>query len=233
MKRALWLGLAALCAASLGAAAADGKGAVKSAAQKLGEKSNYSWSLENKPEGGGQGYQMTLDGQAEKGGFITLKVVFGQNERQAVRKGDKIAVLQDGEWKLPDEMEEQPGRMAKRFGEMKLPVAEAEELADKTKDLKAGADGLYSGDLTEAGVKEIFARFRRGSQAPEPKDAKGWVKFWIKDGLLTKYQFNTQATVTMGQDQQEREVSRTTTVEIKDVGTTKVSVPEEAKKKLS
>jgi hypothetical protein len=233
MKRIISLCVSAACVASLGAAESDAKSAVKGAARKLAEKANYSWSLENKPEGGGQGFQMTLDGQAEKGGFVTLKVTFGQNEREAVRKGEKIAVLQDGEWKLPDDMEEQPARMARRFGEMKLPAAEAEELADKAKDLKAGADGLYSGDLTEAAVKEIFARFRRGNQGPEPKDAKGWVKFWVKDGLLTKYQFNTQATIAMGQDQQEREVSRTTTVEIKDVGTTKMTVPEAAKKKLS
>jgi hypothetical protein len=31
----------------------------------------------------------------------------------------------------------------------------------------------------------------------------------------------------------DREIDRTTTVEIKDVGTTKLTVPEEAKKKLS
>ena len=31
----------------------------------------------------------------------------------------------------------------------------------------------------------------------------------------------------------DREIDRTTTVEIKDVGTTKLTVPDEAKKKLS
>jgi hypothetical protein len=39
--------------------------------------------------------------------------------------------------------------------------------------------------------------------------------------------------MTVGQDATEIEINRTTTVEIKDVGTTTVTVPDEAKKKLS
>ena len=115
---------------------------------------------------------------------------------------------------------------------MKAPAAEAEFLAGKAKELKAGEGGLYSGDLSEEAVKEIFGRFRRGASGPEAKNAKGWVKFWIKDGLLAKYQLNTQGTVAFGQDGQEMEVNRTTTVEIKDVDATKVTLPEAARKKL-
>ena len=57
------------------------------------------------------------------------------------------------------------------------------------------------------------------------------MKFWIKDGLLTKYEFKVQGKVTIGGN--DRDVDRTSTVEIKDVGSTKVDVPDEAKKKLS
>ena len=39
--------------------------------------------------------------------------------------------------------------------------------------------------------------------------------------------------LTVGEDKREVEINRTTTVEIKEVGTTKVKVPEEAKKKLT
>ena len=70
---------------------------------------------------------------------------------------------------------------------------------------------------------------RRGSNAPEPKNAKGSVKFWVKDGLLAKLELKLQGIINFnGED---RDVNRTTTVEIKDVGTTKVNVP--ASKKLS
>ena len=57
------------------------------------------------------------------------------------------------------------------------------------------------------------------------------MKFWIKDGELSKYEFKVQGKVSFNGN--ERDVDRTTTVEIKDVGTTKVEVPEDAKKKLS
>jgi hypothetical protein len=58
-------------------------------------------------------------------------------------------------------------------------------------------------------------------------DASGAVKFWLKDGLISKYEFKVKGTI----NGNARE--RTTTVEIKDVGTTKLEVPKGAKKKLS
>ena len=57
------------------------------------------------------------------------------------------------------------------------------------------------------------------------------MKFWIKDGTLTKYEFNVQGKVTAGD--RDTDVNRTTTVEIKDAGTTKLEVPAEAKEKLT
>lgn len=60
---------------------------------------------------------------------------------------------------------------------------------------------------------------------------KGNAKFWVKDGVLSKYEFHVEGTVTFNGN--DREMNRTTTVEIKDVGTTQVQVPDEAKKKLS
>jgi hypothetical protein len=70
-----------------------------------------------------------------------------------------------------------------------------------------------------------------GGNAPEPKDPKGSVKIWLKDGVLAKYEYKVQATMSFqGNDM---DIDRTTTVEIKDVGSAKVEVPEEAKKKLS
>ena len=83
---------------------------------------------------------------------------------------------------------------------------------------------LYSGDMTEEGVKK---QFRFG----EPKNPKGSVKFWVKDGVLTK--FETKVEAKMEFNGEEIDASRTTTTEIKDVGATKLNVPAEAKKKLS
>jgi hypothetical protein len=71
---------------------------------------------------------------------------------------------------------------------------------------------------------------RRAAEAPE---AKGTVKFWVKDGQLTKYEFVVRGKITVGEAKREVDLSRTTTVEIKEAGSTKVSLPEDAKKKLS
>ena len=67
---------------------------------------------------------------------------------------------------------------------------------------------------------------------PEVKEPKATVTFWTDAaGQLTKYQFHMTGTMS-GRDGQERPIDRTTTVEFKDVGTTKIDVPEEAKAKL-
>ena len=234
MKSLVWISLTALLAVSVSAADTDAKTTVKTAAKALADKDNYSWSLTSKSETGDQGQRMSTVGKTEKSGLTQLTVTFGDREVEVALKAGKVAVKQDSDWKTPDEMDERPAAMVRRYQTYKLPAAEVETLLEKAKELKAGAEGLYSGDLTDQGVKDLLTRFRRpNTQAPDPKDVKGWLKFWVKDGALTKYEYNTQGKVTFGQDQQEREVNRTTTIEIKDVGTTKLTVPDEAKKKVS
>jgi hypothetical protein len=125
-----------------------------------------------------------------------------------------------------------PGQfLLRRLQNFKAPATEAGDLAGKTKEIKKDGE-TYTSDLTEAGAKELLSfGGRRGGNAPEPKNAKGSVKFWVKDGLLAKYELKLQGTVNFnGED---RDMDRTTTVEIKDVGTTKVDVPDAAQKKLS
>jgi hypothetical protein len=113
----------------------------------------------------------------------------------------------------------------------KHPAVQLEEMLNGTKELKQ-ADGAYAGDLTEDGAKQFLTMGRRaGSQAPEPKGAKGSLKVWLKDGSLAKYEYNVQGKI-MGRNDQEMEINRTTVVEIKDVGATNVQVPDEAKKKM-
>ena len=112
-------------------------------------------------------------------------------------------------------------------------MAESAALAGKAKDLKE-ADGAISGDLKEEAVKELLlfgSRRREGQEPPKTTEAKGSITFWIKDGGLTKYEIKIQGKVTAGE--RELDINRTTTVEIKEVGTTKIIVPDEAKQKLS
>ena len=92
------------------------------------------------------------------------------------------------------------------------------------------ADGI-PGRLAIKEILLLGARRREGQEPPKTEDAKGSVKFWIKEGALTKYEINVQGKVTAGD--RTFDINRTMTVEIKDVGSTKLDVPHEAKAKLS
>jgi hypothetical protein len=246
MKTTILLGGVLLCATSL--IAADVASDVKAAAKKL--SSNYSWkSTSESAGGGGGGNRSRAAGPTEgktDGGITQLSMARGDNTVEAVLKGDKGAIKTEEGWKSLAEAAEAGGDggggaggrggaarfTARTLQNYKAPAAEAEDLIGKAKDLKKDGDA-YTGTLGAEEVKALMSRgFRRpGSNAPEVADAKGSVKFWTKDGALSKYQYNVQGKMTFNNN--DVEINRTTTVEIKDVGTTKLNVPEEAKKKLS
>jgi hypothetical protein len=225
---------------SLALNAAEPKDDVLSAAKALSQKPNYSWT--SSMEMAGSNFNMPpLEGQTEKDGFTVISREFNGNTSTAVFKGEKGAVKTDEGWKTEAELgDPQPGANRGGFmGRMMLrnrtPASEVVSLLEKVQAVKAGEKGLYSADLTEAGAKELLSFGRRPGQAqnrPDPKNAKGSVKFTVKDGLLTQYEVNVKGLVVFGQDQTEREMDRTTKVEIKEIGTTKVTVPEDAKKKF-
>ena len=85
-------------------------------------------------------------------------------------------------------------------------------------------------DRREGAKSQLMFRGRGGGNGPEISGAKGSVKVWVKDGLIAKYEIMVKGTVSFNGN--DRDIDRTTTVEIKDIGSTKVEVPEEAKKKL-
>lgn len=215
-----WLALPLL------ATAAGPKDEVVAAARSLGEKPNYTWRSTVAVPEGSQFRPGPTDGKTERNGFTHLTISFGDNVIEAAAKGGKIvATNQDGEWELVSETDEGEGAARFRnrmFRNFKAPAAQAAELAAGTRELKKEGE-TFSGDLTDDAAK---AQFRFGNVS----HAKGSATFWLKDGVLTKYEVKIQGKVEFNGN--ERDVDRTTTVEIKDVGTTKVNVPEAAKKKL-
>jgi hypothetical protein len=233
MKQNILFGAITLLAGSLLAADSNPQDAVKDAAKSLGSKDNYSWKTTIEFGGNEVG---TIQGKTEKGGATFLAMSRGDNGMDAVLKSGKgVLKLEDG-WKLVSEVAEDndqqgaPRMVARMLQAFKAPAEEAADLAGKTKELKS-ADGAYSGDLTTDGAKELLRFGRRsGGTPPEVSGAKGSVKFWLKDGALAKYEYSVQGTVTFNGN--DRDVDRKNTVEIRDVGTTKVTVPEEAAKKL-
>lgn len=225
----------ALATASLSLFAADAKEEVTAAAKKLGDAANYTWKTSVVVPESAQFKPGPTDGKTEKGGFMCVKTTMRDNTMEIVKKGDKAAFTnQDGDWQSLADAEGDQGRgrfVANMVRGLKAPADQAVEIAAGVKELKKDGDAI-GGDLTEDAAKTLM-RFRRGGggDGPAISNAKGSAKFWIKDGVLVKYEF--KVTGKMDFNGNEIDMDRTTTVEIKDVGTTKVEVPEGAKKKLS
>ena len=213
--------------------AADAKDEVTKAAKALAEKENYSWKTTVTVPEGTQFRPGPTEGKTDKEGTMYVVMTFGDNMTEAVIKGEKVTYTnQDGDWQVPDDNAEGPGRfMGARFRNLKAPAAQAQEIAAATKELKKEGEA-YIGELTEAGAKTLMSfRRRAGAEAPEIKNAKGTAKFWVKDCVLSKYEY--KVTGSMNFNGNDVDMDRTTTTEIKDVSTTKVVIPEAAKKKIS
>ena len=113
----------------------------------------------------------------------------------------------------------------------KAPALQAEEILAKVAKLEKDGD-VYSGELTEEGAKALVSfggrRGGGGADSPQPTGVKASVKFWLKDGALTKYETTTAGKISFNGN--ERDLGRVSTIEFKDVGSTKIEVSEDAKK---
>jgi hypothetical protein len=235
MKKNILIGATALLAGSLFAADSSPKDDVTNAAKKLGDSANYTWRTTVVVPEDAQFRPGPTDGKTEKGGLTYVKLSFGDNTTEFVKKGESAAITNpDGGWQSLTNMDssEGPGRfMVGMVRNFQTPDAQAVQLAGAAKELKKDGD-VYSSDLTEDGAKAMMAfRGRRGGgNGPNITNPSGSVKFWVKDGVLTKYEFKVKGTMSFNGN--DIDVDRDTTVEIKDVGTTKMDAPDEAKKLL-
>jgi len=240
MKRTIVFTALLLAAAPLLAADSGGKDDVIAAAKKLAASDNYTWHTTVESTNNGRFRPGPTDGKTEKDGFTFVTFSMGDNTSEAALKGTNGAVKTDGDWQsLADAAKDDGGGgfnptrfLAMRMQNFKSPAQEAGDLANGAADLKL-ADGVYAGDLTEAAAKDRLTFFRRppgGGDGPEVSGAKGSVKFTVSDGVLSKYVLNVQGHVEFNGNG--RDVNNTTTCEIKDIGKTKVEVPDDAKKKI-
>lgn len=246
----------ALCVAVLGLAtlpafgeSRDAKEELLAAVKKLSDAPSYAWTTtpQAPAEAPAEGNRRRMgggpsEGRAEKDGLTWISAKMGENAVEGVVKGDKAAVKSAEGWKAASEFQGgqggQQGRrdpaagFARTLRAYKAPAAFAETLANGLKDVKV-EDGVYSGELTEEAVKSLASGGRAGAnpdRAPSIEGATGSAKFWVKDGVLAKYEFKIGGKMKFG----EREIAldRTSVTEIKDVGSAKVEVPDEAKAKL-
>lgn len=222
--------------------AAEPNDEVKSATKKLSDARNYSWKTT--VNAGGTGARNArwrpgpTEGQTVKDGVTHVLMTRGESTIEAYLKGPrKGAVKSNDGWKslaeVTDVNTDQPSPalfIARMLEGYRTPAVEAEELLSHVKKLKASTGG-YSAELGEEAVRQMISRGPQGGGGPTVSDARGAVTFWLKDGLLSKYEYKLQGKVTFNAN--DVQIDRTTTVEIKDVGSTKVDVPKEAAKKMS
>ncbi len=241
MKKNLLCTFVLLAAGPLLAADSSPKDEVKNAAAALGGEKNYSWKTTVEAGNNSRFKPGPTEGKTEKDGFTTLTMTFNDNTSEAVIKGTNAAIkTPDNGWQSAAEALADNGGgggfspttfVARQAQNYKTPAVDAASLAAQAKDLTAGTNGI-SGDLTEDGAKALltFRRGGNGNGTPTVTNPKGAVTFWLAAGKLAKYQFHVSGTVSFNGN--DREVDRTTTTEIKDVGTTKIEVSDDAKKKL-
>lgn len=236
MKKNILFSMMVLAAGSVMAAPKDD---VSAAAKALGDAASYTWQTTMDFGPNSQFQPGPTDGKTEKDGYTDVKSSFGDNSSEFVRKGTNAVVKTDDGWKTAAELLQGGGgggfdmttfaaRTAQNF---QSPAAQAAELAGFAGELKVDGDKI-TGDLTADGAKSLlaFRGGRRGGGGNGPSNAKGTVTFWLADGKLTKFQSHVTGTVSFGG--QDRDMDRTTTTTISNVGSTKVEVPDDAKKKL-
>jgi hypothetical protein len=237
MKKHLSLIVLALLAGPLCAANAGPKENVINAAKKLAAQKNYSWEMTITNLSNNRFHFGPNEGKTEKDGYTWYSMKMNDNTTEILMKGTNAAVkTPDAGWQTRAEATEgsdEPGPamfLALLLDNFKTPAQDAEDLASKAREIEK-TNGVYSSVLTEDGANTLLAwRRPNGSGGPTVSNAKGSVKFWVKHGLLTKYEYNLQGTLDFNGN--DFNVNRTTTVQIKGVGSTKITVPDEARKNL-
>jgi hypothetical protein len=239
MKSLVILAVTVAASTSLLAADSSSKDDVKGAVDKLAAADSYSWTttVESPQFSPGPSH-----GKMEKGGYTWVDFSFQDNTMEGLVKDGKGAIKSEDGWQGLADAAKDSGdggggfnpkmMMVRRLQNMRTPPMDMTNILANVKDLTKG-DGVYSGDLTEAGAKNLmtFGRRRGGGQGPAISNAKGSVKFWVKDGIVSKYELKVSGTMNRNGD--DVDIDRTTTVEIKDIGSTKVTIPDEAKSKIS
>jgi len=236
MKKTILLAaITSLLSLNLRAADSSPKDEIASAAKKLGQNASYSWRTTYVVPESSPFHPEPTDGKTEKDGFSLVVMNFNDNVTKLVMKGGKSVVTDsEGKWRTLEEMDKAEGQdqfaglIARNF---KLPEVQAAEIVSYAKDLKNDGD-VYSSEMTPEGAKKMLSwKPAPGGEPPKVSNTSGSMKFWMKDGTLTKFEFKLKGTITFNGNDFENE--RSTTVEIKEAGSTKVEVPAEAKQKLS
>jgi hypothetical protein len=91
---------------------------------------------------------------------------------------------------------------------------------------------IVTGTLNELGAQLLLVH--DGQNEITPLRATGSFKLWLRDGMVAKYQLTLEGILAVSTHLGRKRVAvrQTSTTELKNVGTTKFEVPEEARRKL-
>jgi hypothetical protein len=217
---------------------AEPKDDVKDAFKKLSDGGNYSWTATVEAQFGAS----TTKGKTDKTDGTFYTVTRGDNSNDFAALNGKGAIKGDDGWQSAEDAAANGQGMARfmaaQLRNYKAPADAALTTLDKI-DNFTKTDDVYSADMTPDQVKAVMATFGRrrggnggnGATPPEITDPKGSVKVWIKDGAVSKMVLTIGGSMSLnGNDVQ---IDRTTTTEFSDVGSTKVEIPDDAKKVLT
>ena len=244
MKQILsWCIAGFLALAPSAGAAPDGKEDIQAALKKLAE-SSYSWKATAISESEGKDPQDKgiTEGKLEKGGTALIKTTKVDKVTEAAFKGGKVAVKTADGWRNAGDFDPNgnaKGKLDKglvltqNLQKYQVPALEAAALLAKTKNVEVYQDGFYLSNLSDEGVTAYIEQATKVGKKPadlmEPKVA---VKFWVRDGELVKYQTVFEYKKVKGKDKTLVATKETNTVEIKEIGSAKVELPEDVRKKL-
>jgi hypothetical protein len=217
---------------------------------------NHSWT-EASSDSTSTGGPTSIEGKTDGNGLTTIAVITTNRTIEGYLHGNNAYVTShQRNWRSDPRMNkgESPGAfMTRMIRGITPPAQELAILLNSGEKVERDGD-VISGDipeglarkLLEAGTKRTELK-QSESKDPQskPQEAKqpvgaegqapvvaaaGNMTLWTKDGLVTKYEVRLRGKVQV--DGKETEVVRTRTVEIKDVGTTKIVLPEAARRKL-
>lgn len=202
------------------------------AAKQAAETTNYTFKTTLSRVGGGgggNGGPQALEAKVDGDNPIQFK----GGKIEAYKKGEKLVTKnQEGSWAeaQPPQKGAEKEKGAKAVQLLRGVKAPHEELAgidasfkEAKKDEKETECSVWSGDLTDEAAKKFAGR------AGNKMTTTGSAKIWIHaDGSIVKYEI----TLTIKGENNKGPVDQTVTktVEISEVGSTKVEMPDEVKK---
>ena len=210
--------------------ASDPPQVVKDAIQKLADSANFTWRAITRETS--QSVTVIQDGQTQQDGSTLIRLNSGGSNIQIALKGGSSVLNVGGAWMTADEATDQ--RQAARFmSTVTSPALVAGRIASRLDNLRADGSEFVaqlSGGEVNNVISPLYSLDAIRIRGVSETGAKATIKFWITAGVLTKYQVHATGTMTRGGDA--TPVDLTVTVDFRDIGTTKVSLPEQARKKL-